>query len=80
MTMNAAASSYKEKGMITPASIALKEVRCVRCGRLLLRWDMAGWGRLEVKCPRCQQMNSLDIHDSRHASRPALSPNTSSDA
>ena len=60
MTMNAA-SSYKEKGMITPASIALKEVRCVRCGRLLLRWDMAGWGHLEVKCPRCQQLNCLNL-------------------
>jgi len=47
--------------MITPASIALKEVRCVRCGRLLLRWDMAGWGRLEVKCPRCQQLNYLNM-------------------
>jgi phage FluMu protein Com len=66
--------------MMTPAGIALKEVRCARCGRLLMRWDMVGAAHVEVKCPRCQQMNSLDIHDSRHASRPALSPNTSSDA
>jgi phage FluMu protein Com len=66
--------------MMTPACIALKELRCARCGRLLMRWDMVGPAHVEVKCPRCQQMNSLDIHDSRHASRPALSPNTSSDA
>jgi phage FluMu protein Com len=62
------------------ASIVLKEVRCARCGRLLMRWDMVGTAHVEVKCPRCQQMNSLDIKDARHASRPALSPNTSSDA
>src|SRR5712691_11507535 len=39
------------------ASLALKEVRCVRCGRLLLKWRMAGPGHVEVKCPRCQQMS-----------------------
>jgi len=39
------------------ASLALKEVRCVRCGRLLLKWRMAGPGHVEVKCPRCQHLN-----------------------
>ena len=43
------------------ASLALKEVRCARCGRLLLKWRMAGPGHVEVKCPRCQQMNFLNF-------------------
>jgi len=45
------------------ASLALKEVRCVRCGRLLLKWWMAGPGHVEVKCPRCQQMNFLNFEE-----------------
>ena len=45
------------------ASLALKEVRCVRCGRLLLKWLMAGPGHVEVKCPRCQQMNFLNFQE-----------------
>jgi len=45
------------------ASLALKEVRCVRCGRLLLKWRMAGLGHVEVKCPRCQQMNLLKVQE-----------------
>ncbi len=43
------------------ASLALNEVRCVRCGRLLLKWRLAGLGHVEVKCPRCQQMNFLNF-------------------
>lgn len=45
------------------ASLALNEVRCVRCGRLLLKWRMAGPGHVEVKCPRCQQMNFLNFEE-----------------
>ena len=45
------------------ASLVLKEVRCVRCGRLLLKWRMAGLGHVEVKCPRCQQMNFLNFEE-----------------
>ena len=45
------------------ASLALKEVRCVRCGRLLLKWRMVGPGHVEVKCPRCQQMNFLNFEE-----------------
>jgi phage FluMu protein Com len=44
-------------------SLALNEVRCVRCGRLLLKWRMAGPGHVEVKCPRCQQMNFLNFEE-----------------
>jgi len=49
--------------MTVHASLALKEVRCVRCGRLLLKWRMAGPGHVEVKCPRCQQMNFLNFEE-----------------
>ncbi len=49
--------------MTLHASLALKEVRCVRCGRLLLKWRMAGLGHVEVKCPRCQQMNFLKVQE-----------------
>jgi len=49
--------------MTGPSQVVLKEVRCVRCGRLLLRWDMTGCGRLEVKCPRCQQLNCLAVKE-----------------
>jgi phage FluMu protein Com len=45
------------------ASLALKEVRCCRCGRLLLKWRMAGPSHVEVKCPRCQQMNFLNFEE-----------------
>lgn len=38
-------------------SLAFEEVRCQRCGRLLLRWHMSGSSQLEVKCPRCQMLN-----------------------
>ncbi len=47
--------------MTLHASLALKEVRCVRCGRLLLKWRMDGLGQVEVKCPRCQQINFLNF-------------------
>jgi phage FluMu protein Com len=49
--------------MTVHASLALKEARCVRCGRLLLKWRMAGLGHVEVKCPRCQQMNFLNFEE-----------------
>ena len=49
--------------MTVHAGLALKEVRCVRCGRLLLKWRMAGLGHVEVKCPRCQQMNFLSFEE-----------------
>lgn len=42
-------------------SLAFKEVRCMKCGRLLLRWEMNGSSQLEVKCPRCQQINLLKL-------------------
>jgi len=47
------------------ASLALKEVRCVRCGRLLLKWDMIGSAHVEVKCPRCYQMNFVNIQEAK---------------
>jgi phage FluMu protein Com len=49
--------------MTVHASLALKEVRCVRCGRLLLKWRMTGLGHVEVKCPRCQQMNFVKFQE-----------------
>jgi len=49
--------------MTVHASLELKEVRCIRCGRLLLKWRMAGPGHVEVKCPRCQQMNFLNFEE-----------------
>jgi phage FluMu protein Com len=41
----------------------LEEVRCVRCGRLLLKWEMVGSAHVEVKCPRCQQMNFVNLRE-----------------
>jgi phage FluMu protein Com len=49
--------------MTVHASLALKEVRCVRCGRLLLKCRMTGLGHVEVKCPRCQQMNFVKFQE-----------------
>jgi len=51
--------------MTLHASVSLKEVRCVRCGRLLLKWRMAGPGHVEVKCPRCQQMNFVSFEETK---------------
>lgn len=45
--------------------LAFKEVRCMRCGRLLLRWEMSGSSQVEVKCPRCQQLNLLKLEQGR---------------
>jgi|LNFM01.1.fsa_nt_gb phage FluMu protein Com len=42
-------------------TLAFQEVRCQRCGRLLLRWDMSGPSQVEVKCPRCQEMNLFTL-------------------
>lgn len=36
----------------TPLRVSTGDVRCHRCGRLLLRW-VAGSCELELKCPRC---------------------------
>jgi len=38
-----------------------EEVRCVRCGRLLVKWEMVGSSHVEVKRPRCQQMNFVNL-------------------
>lgn len=54
-----------EQGRRETATLAFKEVRCQRCGRLLLRWDMSGPSQVEVKCPRCQQMNLFTWHHGR---------------
>lgn len=35
------------------AAVALKDVRCGKCQKLLFRGDMRG----EIKCPRCGKMN-----------------------
>jgi len=32
----------------------MKELRCTKCNKLLARYD----GNVEVKCPRCKDMNS----------------------
>lgn len=53
-------SSHAERVRPSPA-LAFKEVRCMRCGRLLFRWEMNGSSRVEVKCPRCQQMNLVKL-------------------
>jgi phage FluMu protein Com len=47
------------------AGLAFQEVRCQRCGRLLLRWDMSGRSQVEVKCPRCQEMNLFTLRGPR---------------
>jgi phage FluMu protein Com len=46
-------------------SLTFKDVRCMRCGRLLLRWEMNGSSHVEVKCPRCQQMNLVKLEHKR---------------
>ncbi len=57
-------SSHAESVRSSPP-LAFKEVRCMRCGRLLLRWEMNGSSRVEVKCPRCQQMNLVKLEHGR---------------
>jgi phage FluMu protein Com len=47
------------------AGLAFRDIRCLRCGRLLLRWDRTDPRRVEVKCPRCQQMNLLKLEQGR---------------
>ncbi|MEW6248099.1 MAG: Com family DNA-binding transcriptional regulator [Nitrospirota bacterium] len=42
-------------------ALAFQEVRCQRCSRLLLRWDRSGPSQVEVKCPRCQEMNLFTL-------------------
>ncbi len=48
-------------------ALAFEEVRCQRCGRLLLRWHMSGSSQLEVKCPRCQMLNLFTLDDGRNS-------------
>jgi phage FluMu protein Com len=38
------------------------EMRCWRCGRLLMKYDACGSMSVEVKCPRCQQLNYMQTH------------------
>jgi hypothetical protein len=43
-------------GDVTPNSIALVDVRCRTCQKLLFRGALRG----ELKCPRCGHMNRWD--------------------
>ena len=63
--MESGPESYQVDGTRRAASLPFKEVRCLRCGRLLLRWEMNGSSQLEVKCPRCQQMNLVKLEHGR---------------
>lgn len=38
----------------------MKEKRCDNCNTLLLNYKITG-GKIEVKCRRCGQMNSVEI-------------------
>ncbi|WP_243123181.1 MULTISPECIES: Com family DNA-binding transcriptional regulator [Clostridium] len=38
--------------------IYIKEIRCKNCNQLLLKADEI---RGEIKCPRCKQINKLEI-------------------
>ena len=37
------------------------EVRCHKCGRLLLRWENRGQANIEVKCPRCGSIDVIQL-------------------
>lgn len=36
------------------------KVRCAHCGQTLLIID---YGKLEIKCPRCKEINKIEIKD-----------------
>ncbi|CAI3198903.1 MULTISPECIES: Com family DNA-binding transcriptional regulator [Clostridium] len=38
--------------------IKIKEIRCICCNQLLLKADEV---KGEMKCPRCKQINKLEI-------------------
>jgi phage FluMu protein Com len=41
------------------------DVRCVRCARLLLRWERTGTAVLNVKCPRCGSIDTVRLSTAR---------------
>lgn len=43
----------------------LVDVRCVRCSRLLLRWERLGTAVLNVKCPRCGVIDTVRLSTAR---------------
>ncbi len=63
--MASGSESTPAESMRSSPAFAFKEVRCARCGRLLLRWEMNGTSRVEVKCPRCQQLNLVKLEHGR---------------
>lgn len=40
---------------------ARSDVRCTHCGRLLLRWKPSGTADVEVKCPRCGSIDTIQL-------------------
>jgi phage FluMu protein Com len=57
--------SLTESRVAEGTGLSFKEVRCARCRRLLFRWDMSGPSQVEVKCPRCQQINLVKLEHRR---------------
>ena len=37
------------------------EVRCHTCKRLLFKWEYTGVASIEVKCPRCGNMDVIQL-------------------
>ena len=40
---------------------SFSDVRCDRCGRLLIRWVPKGITTLNMKCPRCGMLDTVQL-------------------
>lgn len=40
-----------------------KQIRCQSCGRLLLKAKLKSGCSLEIMCPRCKNINLINLYD-----------------
>jgi phage FluMu protein Com len=45
--------------LVMTSILPFADVRCRTCKRLLFRWEFTGRANIEVKCPRCGQIDMI---------------------
>lgn len=45
----------------TTVTYFMTDVRCVDCGKLIIKWNRSGTALIEYKCPRCGDIARLTL-------------------